>query len=94
VAGSGRGAELAEGPGLLLHERTASGGQRPGVDIREPRTEHGLQRAIHDRLDQRAQPQAVTGGNQVDRPAHQGEADNFPLGDQRGQIAGLEIREA
>ena len=75
------GAELGTGPRTLREELACDGQDRGEIDIaegwpvlgmtRELRVEHGL--------DQRAERQAVGGGDEVDGRAHQRQAHDAPV---------------
>jgi hypothetical protein len=86
-------AELAERPGLFFHQRPAGAGQGAGVHARKLLAGDGGQGPVHHRLDQRAKRQAVTGGHEVDRPAHQRYPDHLPAHQQFGQIIRAKARQ-
>jgi hypothetical protein len=83
-------AKLAERPGRGVHECPARRGQGAGVQAGELLAEDRGQRPVQRRLDQRAERQAVAGGDEMDRRAHQGDPDHLPAHQQLGKVTGLE----
>jgi hypothetical protein len=86
-AGNQERGEFGAGARPFLHQRPARRHDRGEVDPGELLAEgRAAETARQDRLHQRAQGQAVAGGDEVDRGAHQRCAHRAALGEQRRQF--------
>jgi hypothetical protein len=83
--------DVAERARLLVDERAAELHEAVEVDALQRRAEQRAHAPLHHRLHERAQLQAVAGGDDVQRPAHERDPHDEAAVDHLGELVGLEV---
>ena len=86
--------DVAERARLLVDERAPEHDEAIEVDAFERRAEQRAQAPLHHRLHERTDLQAVTRGDDVQRPAHERDPHDEPPVDHLGELVGEEVLEA